>query len=97
MKIYFYLTVDTDKSKIVALLVFVCTTASFKSFKFRLSKMHRSKTPFSLRLQNSEYPRIFRVTGANQNARNVLFTNLVNTNVDWYIPKQWIVFFARSD
>ena len=35
---------------------------------------------FSLRSQNSEYPRIFRVTGANQNARILLSTDLVNTN-----------------
>ena len=35
---------------------------------------------FSCRSQNSEYPRIFRVTGANQNARKLLSTDLVNTN-----------------
>ena len=35
---------------------------------------------FSLRSQNSEYPRILRVTGANQNARKLLSTDLVNTN-----------------
>ena len=35
---------------------------------------------FSLRTQNSEYPRIFQVTGANQNARKLLSTDLVNTN-----------------
>ena len=29
---------------------------------------------------NSEYPRTFRVTGANQNARKLLSTDLVNTN-----------------
>ena len=29
--------------------------------------------------QISEYPRIFRVTGANQNARKLLFTDLANT------------------
>ena len=34
---------------------------------------------FSLRSQNSEYPRIFQVTGANQNARKLLSTDLVNT------------------
>ena len=31
------------------------------------------------RSQNSEYPRIFQVTGANQNARKLLSTDLVNT------------------
>ena len=35
---------------------------------------------FSLRSQNSEYPRIFRVKGANENARKLLSTDLVNTN-----------------
>ena len=34
---------------------------------------------FSLGSQNSEYPRIFRVTGANRNARKLLSTDLVNT------------------
>ena len=34
---------------------------------------------FSLLSQNSEYPRIFQVTGANQNARKLLSTDLVNT------------------
>ena len=34
-------------------------------------------------MQNSEYPRIFRVTGANQNARKLLSTDLVNTNDDY--------------
>ena len=33
------------------------------------------------RSQNSEYPRIFRVTGANQNARKLLSTDFVNTKV----------------
>ena len=31
--------------------------------------------------QNSEYPRIFQVTGANQNARKLLSTDLVNTKM----------------
>ena len=39
---------------------------------------------FSLRSQNSEYPWIFRVTGANQNARKLLSTDLVNTNNNYY-------------
>ena len=34
---------------------------------------------FSFRSQNSEYPWIFQVTGANQNARKLLSTDLVNT------------------
>ena len=39
---------------------------------FREKKRH-----FSLRSQNSEHPWIFRVTGANQNARKLLSTDLV--------------------
>ena len=35
---------------------------------------------FSLRSQNSEYLRLFQVTGANRNARILLPTDLVNTN-----------------
>ena len=40
---------------------------------------------FSLRSQNSEYPRIFQVTGANQNARKLLSTDLVNTKTKYLI------------
>ena len=39
---------------------------------------------FSLRSQNSEYPRIFRVTGTNQNARKLLSTDLVSTNLIYF-------------
>ena len=76
MKIIFYLTVNTDKPKIIAFLVFAC-------LKFRLPKMPRSETPSWLRSQNSKHPRIFRVTGANQNARKALFTDLANTKKNY--------------
>ena len=46
----------------------------FFFWNFRETTRH-----FSLRSQNSEYPRIFRVTGANENARKLLSTDLVNT------------------
>ena len=39
--------------------------------------MSRNELPSWLRSQNSEYPRIFRVTGANQNAQKLPFTDLV--------------------
>ena len=42
---------------------------------------------FSVRSQNSEYPRIFRVMGANQNARKLLSTDLVNTKHNNY----WLI------
>ena len=51
-------------------------------WNFRKTMRH-----FSLRSQNSEYPRIFGVTGANQNAQILLSTDLVNTN-DWYHTQQ---------
>ena len=49
---------------------------NFFFYNFRETTRH-----FSLGSQNSEYPRIFRVTGANQNARKLLSTDLVNTNI----------------
>jgi len=51
---------------------------------------------FSLRSQNSEYPRMFQVTGANQNARKLLSTVLVNTKVE-YICVIFLVCFDTSD
>ena len=47
---------------------------NFFFWKFRATTHH-----FSLCLQNSEYPRTFQVTGANQNSRKLLSTDLVNT------------------
>ena len=49
-------------------------------FNFFFWNFRETKRHFSLRSRNSEYPRIFRVTGANQNARKLLSTDLVNTN-----------------
>ena len=47
---------------------------NFFFWNFRETSRHSS-----LRSQNSsEYPRIFQVTGANQNARKLLSTDLVN-------------------
>ena len=53
MKIIFYLLVKTNKPKLVAFLVFVCTTASF-TLTFRLLIMYRNETPSWLPSQNSE-------------------------------------------
>ena len=47
--------------------------------QFLLLKLSRNDAPFFSASRNSEYPRIFRVTGANQNARKLLSTDLVNT------------------
>ena len=48
---------------------------NFFFWNFRKTTHH-----FSLRSQNSEYPRIFRVIGANQKVQKLLSTDLVNTN-----------------
>ena len=45
---------------------------------------HETMCHFPLRSQNSEYPRIFHVTGANQNTQKLLSTYLVNTNYYYY-------------
>ena len=50
-------------------------------FNFFFWNFRETTRHFSLRSQNSEYPRIFQVTGANQNARKLLSTDLVNTNI----------------
>ena len=64
MTIIFYLPVNTDKPKFNFFLVFVCTTTSFIA-----------------QISSSELSELFRViTGANKNARKLLFTDLVNTN-----------------
>ena len=61
--------------------------------KFHLSRLSRNEKPYWISSQNSEYPRIFRVKGANRNARKLLSTDLVNTNrqyfeflVGWWWP-----------
>ena len=55
-----------------------------KKIQFVLRKLLRKDTPFSFRSQNSEYPRIFKIMGANQNVRKLLSTDLVNTNNNYY-------------
>ena len=49
-------------------------------FNFFFENFRETTHHFSLGSQNSEYPRIFRVTGANQNARKLLSSDLVNTS-----------------
>ena len=51
-----------------------------KFFNFFFWNFREMTRHFSLRSQIGEYPRIFQVTGANQNARKLLSTDLVNTN-----------------
>ena len=52
--------------------------------QFVLLKLSRNDAPFfSPFAKHSEYPRIFQVTGANQNARKLLSTDLVNTKIQY--------------
>ena len=48
--------------------------------QFLLLTLSRKTCHLSLCSQNSEYPRILQVMGANQNARKLLSTDLVDTN-----------------
>ena len=76
MTIIFYLPVNTDKlAKFVAFLVFaiVCTTASFIAQISSFENVSKRDAIFALVAII-----IFRVTGANQNARKLLFIDLVN-------------------
>ena len=65
----------------------------FNFFFWNFSEMTRH---FSLRLQNSEYPRIFQVMGAHQNARKLLSTDLVNTNVAYCISIYLVITSGRG-
>ena len=79
MKIIFCLLVNTSKPKFVAFLVFVCTSASFSaqiSSSQNALKRDDILAPVAKQLMAKD---IFRVTGANQNVRKLLFADLVNT------------------
>ena len=52
----------------------------FNGHNFFFWNFRETTRQFSLRSQNSKYPRIFQVTAVNQNARKLLSTDLVNTN-----------------
>ena len=78
---FFYQPVNTEKPNFVFFLVFVGAAASFTAI--HLSKLLRNEKPFRISSQNSEYSRIFRVKGANQSARKLLSTDLVNTNAGY--------------
>ena len=75
----------------IVVLVFTKSDGQKKccnSFNFFFWNIRETTRHFSLRSQNSEYPRIFRVTGANQNARKLLSTDLVNTKCQHHILLQ---------
>ena len=86
-KFFFNRPVNTDKPNFVSLLVFAGAAASFTASYLSI-KLSRNEKPFWISSQNSEYPRIFPVTGANQNARKSLSTDLVKTDLDYSGIKQ---------
>ena len=57
-------------------------------FNFFFWNFRETTRHFSLRSQNSEYPRIFQVTETNQNARKLLSTDLVNTKRNYCCLKE---------
>ena len=67
------------KSQILSLSWHLLDQLLHLPLKFKLSKLSGNEKPFWIPSQNSEYPRIFRDTGANQNARKSLSTDLVST------------------
>ena len=79
MKIIFNLLVNISKPKFITFLVFVCTSASFIAQISRsenVLKRDAILVPVAKQLMAKD---IFRVTGANQNARKLLFADLVNS------------------
>ena len=71
---------NTDEPKFVAFLVFACTTASFIaqiSSSENISKQDAILSPVAKQWIAKDIPSY---AGANQNARKLLFTDLVNAN-----------------
>ena len=58
-------------------------------FNFFFWNFRETTCHFSLRSQNSKYPRIFWVTQANQNVWKLLSTDLVNTNNNYYFDNHY--------
>ena len=87
-KFFFNWPVNPDKPNFVSLLVFAGAAASFTARSYLSIKLSRNEKPFWISSQNSEYPGIFPVTGANQNARKSLSTDLVKTDLDYSGIKQ---------
>ena len=80
---FFYQTLTPNKPNFVYFLVFVGTAASFTA-KISSFETIANEKPFWIPYQNSEYPRIFGVTGANQNVQKLLSTDLGNTNMGYF-------------
>ena len=59
--------------------IYVIRWIKKRFFNFFFWNFRETTRYFPLRSQNSEYPRIFQVMGADQNARKLLSTDLANT------------------
>ena len=68
-------------------------------FNFFFSNFRETTRHFSLLSQNSENPRIFQLTGANQNGRKLLSTDLVNTKrmYSWSIRRLFVLPVFRGE
>ena len=75
-----YPTLFTDPEGDSCFSIYQIRWIKKRLFNFFFWNFRETTRNFSVRSQNSEYPRIFRITGANQNARKLLSTDLVNTN-----------------
>ena len=82
-KFFFYQPVNT--SPILSLSRYLLVQLLHLSLTFYLSKLLRNGKPFWISFKNRECQRIFWVTGANQNARKSLSTDLVNTKTNYQL------------
>ena len=77
---FFFRPVNTSKPNFV----------SFWYLLFHLLKLSRNEKPFWIPSQNSEYPWIFRVTGASRNAQNCY-------PLIWWILIRYITTIVKSN
>ena len=78
----------TSTSQILSLSWYLLEQLLHLPLKFHLTKLSGNEKPFWIPSQKSEFPRIFRVTGANQNTRKSLST-------DWWILKYKVLFVYK--
>ena len=72
---------NTDKPKFVAFLVFVCTTALFSAQISSFRKCLKRKRHLGSCRKTMNSKGYSELRGANQNARKLLFSDLVNTKI----------------
>ena len=75
---FFFRPVNTFKPNFISFLVFVGAAASFTA-KIHVLKLSGNEKPFESRHKTVNIHGYSELTGANQNARKLLSTDLVNT------------------